>query len=65
VESQLAREEERMRKCSDRLKEMESKNSKLLQRLRTTGADNITEAYYWVQENKKKFQKRSLWACSP
>ncbi|KAG2608067.1 hypothetical protein PVAP13_4NG288300 [Panicum virgatum] len=57
VESQLAREEERMRKCSDRLKEMESKNSKLLQRLRTTGADNITEAYYWVQENKKKFRR--------
>jgi len=57
VESQLAREEERMRKCSDRLKEMESKNSKLLQRLRTTGADNITEAYYWVQENKKNFRR--------
>ncbi|KAG2613804.1 hypothetical protein PVAP13_4KG395400 [Panicum virgatum] len=56
VESQLAQEEERMRKCSDRLKEMESKNSKLLQRLRNTGADNITEAYYWVQENKRNFR---------
>jgi len=35
---------------------MESKNSKLLQRLRNTGADNITEAYYWVQENKRNFR---------
>ncbi|XP_066376413.1 structural maintenance of chromosomes protein 5-like isoform X2 [Miscanthus floridulus] len=57
VESQLAREEESMRRCCDRLKEMESKNSKLLQALRSAGADKIVEAYHWVQANKKNFRE--------
>ncbi|XP_062229619.1 structural maintenance of chromosomes protein 5 [Phragmites australis] len=56
-ESQLAREKESMRKCSDRLTEMESKNNKLLQALRNAGVEKITEAYHWVQENKSKFRK--------
>jgi structural maintenance of chromosomes protein 5 len=41
--------------CS-RLMEMESKNSKLLQALQMIGADKITEAYHWVQDNKKNFR---------
>ncbi|KAK8456053.1 hypothetical protein SEVIR_4G268800v4 [Setaria viridis] len=57
VESQLAREDESMRKCSYRLKEMESKNHKLLQALQINGADNISEAYHWVQDNKKNFRR--------
>uniref|UniRef100_A0A0A9EXP2 Structural maintenance of chromosomes protein 5 n=1 Tax=Arundo donax TaxID=35708 RepID=A0A0A9EXP2_ARUDO len=56
-ESQLAQENESMRKCSDRLMEMESKNNKLLQALRNIGADKIAEAYRWVQDNKSKFRK--------
>jgi hypothetical protein len=56
VESQLARENESMGRCSNRLMEMESKNSKLLQALQMIGADKITEAYHWVQDNKKNFR---------
>ncbi|KAF8658782.1 hypothetical protein HU200_059268 [Digitaria exilis] len=37
--------------------EMESKNNKLLQALQSTGADNIIEAYHWVQQNKKNFRR--------
>jgi hypothetical protein len=36
---------------------MESKNSKLLQALRSAGADKIVEAYRWVQANKKNFRE--------
>ena len=35
---------------------MESKNNKLLQALERTGADKISEAYYWVQHNKNMFK---------
>ncbi|KAF8687402.1 hypothetical protein HU200_043092 [Digitaria exilis] len=57
VESQLAQEDQDMGRCSYRLKEMESKNNKLLQALQSTGADNIIEAYHWVQQNKKNFRR--------
>ncbi|CAM0872704.1 unnamed protein product [Alopecurus aequalis] len=56
-ERQLAQEKENLRKCSDRLKQMESKNNKLLQALERTGADKISEAYYWVQDNKNMFKR--------
>ena len=36
---------------------MESKNNKLLQALERTGADKISEAYYWVQNNKNMFRR--------
>uniref|UniRef100_A0ACD5VN02 Uncharacterized protein n=1 Tax=Avena sativa TaxID=4498 RepID=A0ACD5VN02_AVESA len=52
----LAQEKENLRKCSDKLMQMESKNNKLLQALERTGADKISEAYYWVQENKNMFR---------
>uniref|UniRef100_A0ACD5YGP3 Uncharacterized protein n=1 Tax=Avena sativa TaxID=4498 RepID=A0ACD5YGP3_AVESA len=52
----LAQERENLRKCSDRLKQMESKNNKLLQALERAGADKISEAYYWVQNNKNMFR---------
>ncbi|XP_047090247.1 structural maintenance of chromosomes protein 5 [Lolium rigidum] len=55
-ERQLAQEKDSLRKCSDRLKQMESKNNKLLQALERTGADKISEAYYWVQDNKNMFR---------
>lgn len=55
-ESQLAQEKERLRKCSDRLKQMENKNNKLLQALQNAGAEKIDEAYNWVQDNKNKFR---------
>ena len=37
---------------------METKNNKLLQALERTGADKISEAYYWVQANKNVFKKQ-------
>ncbi|CAN6215872.1 unnamed protein product [Urochloa humidicola] len=58
IESQLARENESMGRCSARLKEMESNNNKLLQALkRNAGADKIFEAYHWVQDNRRNFRK--------
>ncbi|CAN6206875.1 unnamed protein product [Urochloa humidicola] len=58
MESQLARESESVRRCSARLKEMESNSSKLLQALmRNAGADKIFEAYHWVQDNRSNFRK--------
>jgi structural maintenance of chromosomes protein 5 len=39
------------------LKDLESKNNKLLQALRNAGCDRIAEAYQWVQDNKKQFRK--------
>ncbi|CAM0953973.1 unnamed protein product [Alopecurus aequalis] len=39
------------------LKQMENKNDKLLQALKRTGADKISEAYYWVQDNKNMFKR--------
>ncbi|KAK1698997.1 hypothetical protein QYE76_015694 [Lolium multiflorum] len=56
-ERQLAQEREKLRKCSVRLKQMESKNNKLLQALERNGAHKISEAYYWVQDNKNMLQR--------
>ncbi|KAJ0975612.1 hypothetical protein J5N97_017577 [Dioscorea zingiberensis] len=39
------------------LKDMESKNTKLLQALRYTGADRILEAYNWLQEHLNELKK--------
>uniref|UniRef100_A0A0D9WKM6 Structural maintenance of chromosomes protein 5 n=1 Tax=Leersia perrieri TaxID=77586 RepID=A0A0D9WKM6_9ORYZ len=56
MESQLVRERENLRRCSDRLKQMENKTNKLLQALRCSGAEKINEAYSWVQDNRHKFK---------
>ncbi|PNT70611.1 structural maintenance of chromosomes protein 5 isoform X2 [Brachypodium distachyon] len=55
-ESQLGQQKEILRKCSDRLKQMETKTNKLLQALRNIGAERINEAYNWVQDNKNVFR---------
>ncbi|KAF6986892.1 hypothetical protein CFC21_004594 [Triticum aestivum] len=55
-EQQLTQERENLRKCSDRLMQMESKNNKLLQALQRAGAERINEAYSWVQNNKNMFR---------
>uniref|UniRef100_A0A0E0A3Q9 Structural maintenance of chromosomes protein 5 n=1 Tax=Oryza glumipatula TaxID=40148 RepID=A0A0E0A3Q9_9ORYZ len=74
MESQLVRERENLRNCSDRLKQMENKNNKLLQALRYSGAEKINEAYNWVQDNRHMFRAEvygpvllevCLLACSP
>ncbi|KAL6873828.1 hypothetical protein ACP4OV_013910 [Aristida adscensionis] len=58
IESQLTLLNEKMKRCSDRLSQMESNNSKLLQSLKiNAGVDRITEAYQWVQANKPNFRK--------
>lgn len=36
---------------------MENTNSKLLHALRSSGAENISEAYRWVQEHRQEFNK--------
>ncbi|KAJ0975605.1 hypothetical protein J5N97_017570 [Dioscorea zingiberensis] len=46
-----------LNQCLDRLKDMESKNTKLLQALRNTGADRILEAYNWLQEHRNELKK--------
>ncbi|KAL5543600.1 hypothetical protein UlMin_007384 [Ulmus minor] len=46
-----------LRQCVDRLKEMENKNNKLLQALKSSGADKIFEAYSWLQEHRHEFKK--------
>ncbi|KAL5203163.1 hypothetical protein ABZP36_014115 [Zizania latifolia] len=56
MESMLIREKENLRKCTDRLKQMENKNNKLLQALQYCGAEKIDEAYNWVQDNRYKFK---------
>lgn len=40
-----------------RLKNMENTNHKKLQALRNSGAENIFEAYKWVQEHRHEFNK--------
>lgn len=40
-----------------RLKEMENKNNKLLQALKSSGAERIFEAYNWVQEHRNQLKK--------
>ncbi|KAK3006360.1 hypothetical protein RJ639_016613 [Escallonia herrerae] len=46
-----------LRQCLDRLKDMENTTKKLLQALRNSGADKIYEAYNWVQDHRKEFNK--------
>ncbi|KAK6933847.1 RecF/RecN/SMC, N-terminal, partial [Dillenia turbinata] len=46
-----------LRRCNDRVKEMENKNNKLLQALRNNGAENIAEAYNWVQQHRDELNK--------
>ncbi|GJN39161.1 hypothetical protein PR202_gb28262 [Eleusine coracana subsp. coracana] len=56
TESKLDREKESMTMCSKRLKDMESKNNRLLEALRG-GCDKIIDAYNWVQDNKANFRR--------
>uniref|UniRef100_A0A0D9XTG6 Structural maintenance of chromosomes protein 5 n=1 Tax=Leersia perrieri TaxID=77586 RepID=A0A0D9XTG6_9ORYZ len=56
TQSLLVRERVILRNCSDRLKKMENKNNKLLQKLKESGAEKIYEAYNWVQDNIYKFR---------
>ncbi|XP_028760559.1 structural maintenance of chromosomes protein 5 [Neltuma alba] len=43
--------------CIDRLREMDSKNTKCLHALRDSGAEKVMEAYKWVQDNRHLFNK--------
>ncbi|KAK4253755.1 hypothetical protein QN277_010391 [Acacia crassicarpa] len=44
--------------CMDRLREMDSKNTKCLRALRESGAERVVEAHKWVQDNSHLFNKR-------
>ncbi|KAI0511750.1 hypothetical protein KFK09_012382 [Dendrobium nobile] len=46
-----------LKKCTDRLKEMDNESSKLLQALKNSGVDKIFEAYNWLQENRHQLKK--------
>ncbi|KAM0950640.1 putative structural maintenance of chromosomes protein [Dioscorea sansibarensis] len=46
-----------LNQCLDRLKDMESKHTKLLQALRNSGADRILDAYNWLQEHRNELKK--------
>ncbi|XP_057496428.1 structural maintenance of chromosomes protein 5 isoform X2 [Actinidia eriantha] len=53
----LAQNKGTLRQCTDRLRDMENTNNKLLQALRNSGAEKIFEAYHWVQEHRHEFNK--------
>ncbi|XP_020570968.1 structural maintenance of chromosomes protein 5 isoform X2 [Phalaenopsis equestris] len=46
-----------LKRCLDRLKEMNNESTKLLQALKNSGADKIFEAYDWLQENRRELKK--------
>ncbi|XP_020114190.1 structural maintenance of chromosomes protein 5 [Ananas comosus] len=56
-ESHLLHEKGLLRKSSERLKDMESKNNKLLLALQNSGADKIFEAYQWLQDHRGDLKK--------
>ncbi|XP_078148221.1 structural maintenance of chromosomes 5 [Carex rostrata] len=57
MESQIYQEKGSLRNYSDRLKEMESKNSKLLLALKNSGAERIVEAYKWLEEHRNELRR--------
>lgn len=48
-----------LRQCSDRLKDMENKNNKLLHALQNSGAENIFEAHRWLQQHRHELNKEA------
>jgi hypothetical protein len=40
-----------------RLRDMENTHNKCLQALKRSGAEKIFEAYHWLQEHRKEFNK--------
>ncbi|XP_050387730.1 structural maintenance of chromosomes protein 5 isoform X2 [Argentina anserina] len=56
-EKQLSEKNKSLKTCLDKLKEMESANSKLLLALRNNGTPRILEAYNWLKENQHMFNK--------
>lgn len=46
-----------LKKCMDRLKEMNNESSKLLQALKNSGVDKVFEAYNWLNENRHVLKK--------
>uniref|UniRef100_A0A1D1YS75 Structural maintenance of chromosomes protein 5 n=1 Tax=Anthurium amnicola TaxID=1678845 RepID=A0A1D1YS75_9ARAE len=47
-----------LKQCLERLKDMESKNAKLLEALRNSGSDKIFEAYDWLKGHHNELRKR-------
>ncbi|XP_044488999.1 structural maintenance of chromosomes protein 5 isoform X2 [Mangifera indica] len=56
-EKKLTQTKLTLRQCSDRLKDMENKNNKLLLALRNSGAEKIFEAYEWLQQHRHELNK--------
>ncbi|CAA0808920.1 Structural maintenance of chromosomes protein 5 [Striga hermonthica] len=54
-EKDLNQRKMNLTQCIQRLREMENVNNKRLQALKSSGAENIFEAYQWVQEHRSLF----------
>ncbi|CAI8583498.1 unnamed protein product [Vicia faba] len=57
AENEIHNKKLSLRKCKDRLKEMNNKSSKCLHALQRSGVEKIFEAYKWVQEHHHEFHK--------
>ncbi|KAL0561835.1 hypothetical protein IC582_002280 [Cucumis melo] len=57
IEKNISQKRNNLRQCSDRLKDMENTNTKLLQALKNSGTEKIFEAYHWLQEHRHEFKK--------
>ncbi|KAM7268547.1 hypothetical protein ACFE04_010713 [Oxalis oulophora] len=56
-ETILKQKKNTLMQCTDRLKEMDNRNNKLLQLLKKSGAGSIFEAYHWLQQHRHEFNK--------
>ncbi|KAF5736462.1 structural maintenance of chromosomes protein 5 [Tripterygium wilfordii] len=56
-ERHLNQKKTMLRQCVDRLKDMESKSTKLLHALQNSGVERIFEAYYWLQQHRNQLSK--------
>ncbi|XP_019427518.1 PREDICTED: structural maintenance of chromosomes protein 5 isoform X4 [Lupinus angustifolius] len=57
VENEMRHKRSSLMQCKERLRDMNNKNTKCLHLLQKSGAENIFEAYKWVQEHRSDFNK--------
>ncbi|KAE9616263.1 putative structural maintenance of chromosomes protein [Lupinus albus] len=57
VENEMRHKRSSLMQCKERLRDMNNKNTKCLHLLQKSGAENIFEAYKWVQEHRSEFNK--------
>ncbi|GLT36064.1 hypothetical protein SLA2020_104690 [Shorea laevis] len=57
MEKLLYQRQLNLRQCVDRLKDMENTNNKRLHALKNSGAENIVQAYQWLQQHRNLLNK--------